>query len=197
MACFTPTTLCGHSMPGGREGWEAAWVTAREGSDAYPVIEFREIETAAGRSGVQLWRQGVPLAAPLFDHPGVAEGYRFVDVFHFAHAVVLDRSPNTDLLLAGGRQARELPSEVGVEDAISVLTLTHATLAGPALVAADILDPELVASVMHLAARGAPRFAAQRWEAAVACGIRAWRQVLSCKWRCIELDFAGHTLRPR
>lgn len=161
-----------------------------------PVVEFREIETMTGGSGVQLWRHGVPLAGPLFDHPEVPEGYRFVDVFHFAHAVVLGWSPNTDLLLGGGRQARELPPEVGVEDAISVLTLTHAALAGPGLAAADVVDPDLVAGVVAFAGRGAPPFTEQQWASAVACGISAWRHLLFRGWRCVELDFAGRTLRP-
>lgn len=170
---------------------------AREPTAANPVVEFREIETTIGAKAVQLWRDGVPLTEPLSDQPEIPEGYRFVDVFHFAHAVVLDWSPNTDLLLGGGGKAPELRSEVGVENAISVLTLTHAALSGPGLAAAEILDPELVAGVMQLAGRGAPRFTVHQWESAVACGISAWRHLLFCGWRCIELDFAGHALRSR
>jgi hypothetical protein len=98
------------------------------------VIEFREVRSPEGESGIQLWRDGKALTTPLFEHPGLVVGFRYVEVFHLAHAVVLGWSPNTDRFLATGVR-HDYPAEsgdsaesddLGLEYAISVLTLAYA-----------------------------------------------------------------------
>lgn len=87
------------------------------------VIEFREVRNRAGENGIQLWRDGKALTTPLFDHPGVVAGLRYVEVFHLAHAVVLGWSPNTGRFLATDVQHDDSAEsgDVGLEYAISRL----------------------------------------------------------------------------
>jgi hypothetical protein len=160
------------------------------------VIEFREVRNRAGETGIQLWRDGKALTTPLFDHPGVVVGLRYVEVFHLAHAVVLGWSPNTGRFLATDVQHEDSAEsgDVGLEYAISALTLVYAATANRDLAQAKIVDPDLAAQIAALAAPQVPQFTQADWQRAASEGIDAWRQLIAGTGQRVELDFVSHQL---
>lgn len=160
------------------------------------VIEFREVRNRAGETGIQLWRDGKALTTPLFDHPGVVAGLRYVEVFHLAHAVVLGWSPNTGRFLATDVQHDDSAEsgDVGLEYAISALTLAYAATANRDLAQAKIVDPDLAAQIAALAAPQVPQFTQADWQRAASEGIDAWRQLIAGTGQRVELDFVSHQL---
>lgn len=149
-----------------------------------------------GETGIQLWRDGKALTTPLFDHPGVVVGLRYVEVFHLAHAVVLGWSPNTGRFLATDVQHEDSAEsgDVGLEYAISALTLAYAATANRDLAQAKIVDPDLAAQIAALAAPQVPQFTQADWQRAASEGIDAWRQLIAGTGQRVELDFVSHQL---
>lgn len=159
------------------------------------VVEFCEVRTPRGESGVQLWRDGKALTTPLLEHPGLVFGFRYVEVFHLAHAVILGWSPNTDRFLAAEVPPDPAESDdLGLEYAISALSVAYAAVDRD-LSGASIVDPDLAEQIVDLAAPRIPQFTEVDWQRAVSEGISAWRQLLAGTGRRVELDFASHQLR--
>jgi len=167
--------------------------------DGKLLIEFRPVVAETGLIGSELWRDGVRLAEPLFDHPGVTGGYRYVPVFHLAHAAVLGWSPNTDRLLAadGPRNEQHRAPGLAAEDAISVLELVYASWVGQEFGSNVLLDPELVQQILNLARQDVPQFTFADWERAAIAGAAAWRGLARGDCTHIELDFKARRLSER
>ena len=143
-------------------------------------FEFRTVVSRAGRLGAELRHANKPVASPLFDTPEMNVGYRFLDVFHLAHAVVLGWSPNTSRFLSGIESPLIDPpqDDRGIEDAISVLTFTYASLKDSDVSLMDIVDPELVTHIQSLTRDRIDPVAAEEWDRAAQEGIAAWQRLL-------------------
>ena len=87
-------------------------------SEQFPqVMHFRfesSVDPTLGLPLVQLYYQGAKLGDPLDDNSRDADGYRYHDVIHMAHATVLGWSPVLRAML--GKQRRSSATADRVED---------------------------------------------------------------------------------
>jgi hypothetical protein len=159
------------------------------------VFEFRRVISEAGEVGAELWRNSERVSTPLFDHPALQVGYRYLDVFHLAHAVVLHWSPNTQEFLRGDDSplCRQAKTDHGIEDTVSVLTFTYATFQHSDLAHNGILDTDLVTQIQILALGHVDQFTPPDWEHAAWEGIAAWRRLLAGD-SLVQLDFSRRRL---
>jgi hypothetical protein len=88
-------------------------------------------ERAGGRSVLEM--NGVVIGDPLTDNIADRDGYRFHDVFHFAHAAVLHWSPTFRALLKRKRKSDPETDEtqdsgraIVVEEGLSAFVFSHA-----------------------------------------------------------------------
>jgi NTP pyrophosphatase (non-canonical NTP hydrolase) len=106
---------------------------ARFGEDEQLPREFAiEIRQRAGGKSV-LAMNGVVIGDPLTDNIADRDGYRFHDVFHFAHAAVLHWSPTFRALLKRKRKSDPVVDEtqdsgraIVVEEGLSAFVFSHA-----------------------------------------------------------------------
>lgn len=105
----------------------------RFGEDEQLPRKFEiEIRQRAGGKSV-LSMNGVVIGDPLTDNIADRDGYRFHDVFHFAHAAVLHWSPTFRALLKRKRKSDPLVDEtqdsgraIVVEEGLSAFVFSHA-----------------------------------------------------------------------
>jgi hypothetical protein len=105
----------------------------RFGEDERLPAEFEiEIRQRAGGKSV-LSMNGVVIGDPLTDNIADRDGYRFHDVFHFAHAAVLHWSPTFRALLKRKRksdpavdEAQDSGRAIVVEEGLSAFVFSHA-----------------------------------------------------------------------
>jgi hypothetical protein len=159
------------------------------------VFEFRPVVNEAGQAGAELWRNSERVSTPLFDHPALQIGYRYLDVFHLAHAVVLHWSPNTQQFLRGDDSPlrRQAKTDQGIEDMVSVLTYTYASFQHSDLARNGILDTDLVPQIQILVRSHVDQFSPADREHAVWEGIAAWRCLLAGN-SLVQLDFSRRCL---
>ncbi|WP_035657240.1 hypothetical protein, partial [Bradyrhizobium sp. STM 3809] len=88
-------------------------------------------QRSGGRSVLEM--NGVVIGDPLTDNIADRDGYRFHDVFHFAHAAVLHWSPTFRALLKRKRKSDPIVDEtqdsgraIVVEEGLSALVFSHA-----------------------------------------------------------------------
>jgi hypothetical protein len=162
------------------------------------MFEFRRVVNQAGQTGAELWHAGEQVSSALFDTPEISVGYRFLDVFHLAHAVVLAWSPNTCGFLRPVKSPPivSVPSDEDIEDAVSVLTFTYASLEDRDLSVRGIVDPELVTQIQSLTRARVGQVTAEEWERAAVEGIAAWQRLLA-GGSSVYLDFDQRHLQMR
>ena len=89
-------------------------VLSAQGFPRHAVFAFEEYEADDGITKVRITHDGSPIGACLDDNSHVADGYRYHDVIHLAHAAVLGWSPVLRALL--GLQRRSIADYDRVED---------------------------------------------------------------------------------
>ncbi len=157
-------------------------------------VELIDMERE-GSQHVQILVDGELCGSPLTDNAYDSDGYRFHDVFHFAHAAVLGWSPITRGLLRRKRKSRPLLDEVEdggraavIEEGVVALAFDygrrHRFLDG-----LTTLDFQLLRTIKgmtsHLEVR---QCTTGEWEQAILQGFEVWRAVLAARGGRIAVD---------
>lgn len=163
-------------------------------------VEFRE--TGSGDKPVVVLRcNGLNLGDRLTDNFGAPDGYRFHDVFHFAHAVYLGWSPILRGLLKCKRKSKPEvdESEDGaragiIEEAVSATVFSRAKEVGY-YEGIDGVDYDLLKTIQGFV-KGfeVDRAPLWQWEEAILNGYRVFRELRRNKGGLVTLDLVEHKL---
>jgi NTP pyrophosphatase (non-canonical NTP hydrolase) len=166
----------------------------------HAVIEFVPSGTRRRPAARMRW-EGRWLGDELTDAAHVADGYRFHDALHLAHAAVLGWSPVARKLM--GRKRRSDPrideAEDGgramvIEEGIAALVFAYAS-SHDYLRTVQRLDYQLLDTIRGLVAplEVSARSAAD-WERAIFAGYRAWDQLVAANGGTVTLDLDKQTI---
>ena len=136
----------------------------------------------------------------LTDNAYADDGYRFHDVLHLAHAVVLGWSPVLRKLLKHKRKTIAKLDEVEdggraqvVEEAVAAATYEYAARHG--FLAVDRVDWGLLRLVKRLTQNFEVKVRSEaEWEEAILLAFRVWRQVRQHDGGRVEGDLVARTL---
>ena len=163
-------------------------------------VEFREMGSVE-KPVVILRCNGLNLGDRLTDNIGVSDGYRFHDVFHFAHAVHLGWSPLLRSLLKCKRKSnREVDeSEDGarariIEEAVSATVFSRAKEVDY-YGGIDRVDYDLLKTIQGFV-KGfeVDRVPLWQWEEAILNGYRVFRELCKHKGGVVTLDLVERKL---
>jgi len=146
-------------------------------------VEFREVRDAHGMH-IEIFKDGKQLGDPLTDTAHFDDGYRFHDVFHLSHAILLGWSPITRRLLKVKRKAEhridvvEDGGRAGVtEEAVSALVFAHAAQHSY-FKGSTSIDYELLRTIKMMISPFEVRARSPReWEAVILKSYDVWRQM--------------------
>ncbi|MBA2749367.1 MAG: nucleoside triphosphate pyrophosphohydrolase family protein [Tatlockia sp.] len=163
-------------------------------------ISIKQIEDK-GSHLVQSLFNGEQIGSNLTDNSHDPDGYRFHDVFHFAHAAVLGWSPVTRSILKLKRKSNPKIDEVedggraiAIEEGVTALIFSYAESHG---FFKDIseLDYSLLKTIVYLTARLEVRACSTGdWEKAIFMGYKVWRQVYESNGGKVIGDMDNQTL---
>ena len=163
-------------------------------------VEFRE--TGSGDKPVVVLRcNGLNLGDRLTDNFGTPDGYRFHDVFHFAHAVYLGWSPILRGLLKCKRKSKpevdegEDGARAGIiEEAVSATVFSRAKEVGY-YEGIDGVDYDLLKTIQGFV-KGfeVDRAPLWQWEEAILNGYRVFRELRAYRGGLVTLDLVEHKL---
>lgn len=162
-------------------------------------FEIRISERKSGKSYLQ-WN-GVFLGDPLTDNIGDSDGYRFHDVFHFAHAAILHWSPVFRALIKHKRKSNPKVDEnqdggraIVIEEGLTAWIFSQAKrvgfFAGRETVSFDLLK----AIQRFVAGYEVDQCPLKLWERAILQGYRAFLQVRDNNGGILVGDRAARTL---
>ncbi len=157
-------------------------------------VQFIEAESDEGPH-VKTLIDGKHSGKKLTDNAYVPDGYRFHDIFHFAHAAVLGWSPITRKLLRRKRKSQPQFDEVEdggrasvIEEGVVALTFDYARrhdfLQGIATLDSQLLDI-IKGMTSHLEVS---QCTTADWEQAILQGFEVWRAVHSAQGGRITVD---------
>lgn len=150
-------------------------------------VEFREV-TIAGQTKLQMTSDGKQLGDPLTDNAHTDDGYRFHDVFHLTHAIMLGWSPVSRKLIRCKRKSAPRVDEVEdgaraavTEEAISALIFgtakDYSFFDG-----LETVDFELLRAIKTMTRPFEVRDRTYRdWERAILTGYAVWRQMVKSR----------------
>jgi NTP pyrophosphatase (non-canonical NTP hydrolase) len=166
------------------------------------AIEFRVVDKASRpEPTVQGFWNGEPWGSSLGDNAYMEDGYRFHDVFHLAHAVVLGWSPVARSLFRAKRRfnpAIDTVEDGGraivIEEGIVAFVYGHAANTG-FLENVHTIDWGILKTIQGLT-RGleVSHRAAWEWERAIFDGYRVWRQLRDAGSGIVVGDLYARTL---
>lgn len=147
-------------------------------------LNIEIIALEEGGSRIQTFVNGKKFGDDLTDNAYSADGYRFHDVFHLAHASVLGWSPVTRALLKRKRKSQPRVDEIEdggraivVEEGIVAMVFSYAErhnfLEGAESVSYDLLRT-IKGMTAHLEVS---LRTAGEWERAIMLGFEAWREI--------------------
>ncbi len=150
------------------------------------TYEFRPSLSPTGRPRMRVRFEGQWIGDPLTDAAHIDDGYRFHDVFHLAHAVVLGWSPVTRQLLK--RKRRSIPEideaedggrAIVIEEGVAALVFAYAAN-HDYLVGVNRLDQQLLDTVQMLTTSCEVGVrSAGDWERAILVGYSMFHQLRS------------------
>ena len=147
-------------------------------------VEFRETQHL-GQTTLQMLHDGEPLGDQLTDNSHSQDGYRYHDVFHLTHAIMLGWSPVVRALMRVKRKSAPLIDEVEdgaraavTEEAISAFVFgyarDHSFFDG-----VNTVDFELLRTIKTMTQPFEVRACSFRdWESAILAGYRVWRDMI-------------------
>ncbi|MDF3071831.1 MAG: pyrophosphatase [Polyangiaceae bacterium] len=163
--------------------------------------ESREVE---GRAKVLLVdERGTTIGDPLTDNAHEDDGYRFHDVLHLAHAVVLGWSPVYRKLLGRKRKSNDAVDHVDeVEDGARaqlaeelVAAATYEYAARHLYLQVDHVDWDLLRLVKRITAQLEVNVRTEaEWEEAMLLAFNVWRQVRDYNGGTLRGDLLARTL---
>ena len=144
-------------------------------------IKEQEIE---GSPIVQVFYKGEQLGNDLKDNSHYPDGYRFHDVFHFAHAAVLGWSPVTRSISKRKRKSDSKIDEVedggraiAIEEGVTALVFSYAE-SHDLLRGVTELDYSLLKTITYLTSNLEVSYCSTGdWEKAILTGYEVWHQV--------------------
>lgn len=148
-------------------------------------FEFIIKETIENNSErVQCFFDNKQIGNDLTDNAHDPDGYRFHDVFHFAHAAILGWSPVTRSILKRKRRSNSKIDEVedggraiAIEEGVTALVFSYAE-SHDFLKSISELDYSLLKTIVYLTARlEVSNCSTGDWEKAILVGYNVWRQV--------------------
>jgi NTP pyrophosphatase (non-canonical NTP hydrolase) len=150
---------------------------------------------------VQCFYNGKQIGDDLTDNSHYPDGYRFHDVFHFAHAAVLDWSPVTRSIMKRKRKSDSKTDEVedggraiAIEEGVTALIFSYAE-AHDFLVNISRLDYGLLKTIAYLTERlQVKQCLTGDWEKAILVGYQVWHEVCKNKGGKIIGDIDKQTL---
>ena len=163
-------------------------------------VELIDVEENT-RHRVQILVDGKPFGTELTDNAYDPDGYRFHDVFHFAHAAVLGWSPITRALLRRKRKSQPLLDEVEdggraavIEEGVVALAFHYARhhhfLHGVAA-----LDFQLLRTIKDMTSHlEVHQCTTGEWEQAILQGFDVWRAVLAARGGRIAVDLDARSI---
>jgi len=165
------------------------------------VVQFREIEVD-GKRNLETTCNGKPFGDSLTDNSHVDDGYRFHDVFHFAHAILLGWSPIVRRQLKLKRKSVPHIDEVedgaraGVtEEAISAVVFGHAKDFS-FFDGSDTVEFGLLRTIKQMTAPFEVRDKSLRhWEIAILQGYAVWRAMVANKGGVFIGDAQSRSIR--
>lgn len=146
-------------------------------------VEFKAV-TKGGQPAIQLLRNGAQIGDILTDNAHLDDGYRYHDVFHFAHAAVLGWSPMVRRLFECKRKSD--PRKDEVEDGARAKILEEATCAivfeyaraKEFLAGAVAVDRNVIQNVRAITRNYEVKVRSFfEWESAILQSYRVWRQM--------------------
>lgn len=148
-------------------------------------FEFIIKEESLGDSNiVQVFYNGEQIGNDLTDNSHDPDGYRFHDVFHFAHAAVLGWSPVTRSIMKRKRKSNSKTDEVedggraiAIEEGATALVFSYAE-SHDFLKGISELDYSLLKTIVYLTSGlEVNKCSTGDWEKAVLIGYKVWQQV--------------------
>jgi NTP pyrophosphatase (non-canonical NTP hydrolase) len=163
--------------------------------------EFREVD---GKAKVLLVDEhGTTIGDPLTDNAHEDDGYRFHDVLHLAHAVVLGWSPVYRKLLGRKRKSNDAVDHVDeVEDGARaqlaeelVAAATYEYAARHLYLQVDHVDWDLLRLIKRITDRLEVKVRTEaEWEEAMLLAFNVWRQVRDYNGGTLRGDLVARTL---
>jgi NTP pyrophosphatase (non-canonical NTP hydrolase) len=161
---------------------------------------FRYRDDGEKRRVVMVDDAGSEIGNELTDNAYADDGYRFHDVLHLAHAVVLGWSPVLRKLLKVKRKTTQQVDEVEdggraqvVEEAVAAATYEYA--ARNDFLTADRVDWALLRLVKRLTQNFEVKVRSEaEWEEAILLAFKVWRQVREHDGGRVEGDLVARTL---
>ncbi len=149
------------------------------------TVQFREIEID-GKSKIEASLNGKSFGDSLTDNSHIDDGYRFHDVFHFAHAILLGWSPIVRKLLGVKRKSVPQVDEVEdgaraaiTEEAISAVVFGHAKDFSY-FNGSDTVEFGLLRTIKQMTSPFEVRDRSFRhWEIAILEGYKVWRSMVA------------------
>jgi NTP pyrophosphatase (non-canonical NTP hydrolase) len=164
------------------------------------TAEIRDEVGSSGQARMSLTIDGRPAGDSLRDNSRDADGYRFHDIFHLAHAAKLGWSPVVrGNLLTPSRKRKSNPETDDVDDGGRAIVIDEAIVAyvweyarrhrfldGVTTVDYQVLKTiGQLTSGLEVAAR-----TPHQWEEAILCGYGIWREVNARAGGVLEVDVA-------
>jgi NTP pyrophosphatase (non-canonical NTP hydrolase) len=161
---------------------------------------FQYRADSRGKGVVMVDDAGNDVGNELTDNAYADDGYRFHDVLHLAHAVVLGWSPVLRKLLKRKRKTTATVDEVEdggraqvVEEAVAAATYEYA--ARHEFLAVERVDWDLLRLVKRLTQNFEVKVRAEaEWEEAILLAFKVWRQVREHDGGRVEGDLVARTL---
>lgn len=163
----------------------------------FEIKELREGQTVR----VKCFFDGEQIGDDLTDNAHAPDGYRFHDVFHFAHAAILGWSPVTRMILKRKRKSKKKTDEVedggraiAIEEGVTALIFSYAEN-HDYFDGINELDYSLLKTIVDLTAGlEVKECSTGDWERAILVGYEVWRQIVDNKGGKIIGDIDKKTL---
>ncbi len=171
-------------------------------SERFPrQFEVAFVEGPKQRVEVRLVEDGRVIGDMLTDNARDPDGYRYHDIFHFAHAAVLGWSPITRKILKRKRKSDPTVDEIEdggraavIEEGIAALTFEYAR-AHDFLREIRTIDYGLLRNIKGMTGHLECRVCSVGdWEKAILVGYEAWRDISSAKGGNLVVDLDNRSL---
>jgi len=164
------------------------------------VFEIKEVHEGE-EVRVKCFFNGEQIGNDLTDNAHEPDGYRFHDVFHFAHAAILGWSPVTRLILKRKRKSNKKTDEVedggraiAIEEGVTALIFSYAEQ-HEYFDGISELDYSLLKTILDLTqGLEVKNCSTGDWEKAILVGYAVWRQVVENEGGKIIGDIDKQTL---
>jgi NTP pyrophosphatase (non-canonical NTP hydrolase) len=181
------------------EGWPDNERLPRRG-----MYEIRPTKNRRGREATELYFDGERIGNELTDASAVDDGYRYHDVFHIAHSVMLGWSPVARSWLKRKRRSDPIVDEnedggraVVVEEGIAALVFVYASK-HELLAGINRLDYELLHSITTFAGPLEVGVRSEAdWERAILAGYAIFREMVANGGGFVDIDALAGTLTYR